>query len=190
MLAQSILAKHVTKTTALTMLGTLLILAFLFILFSYVGELSALKKGYGVWDAFKYVMWDAPNNINRIIPISALIGAVLGLSSLASSSELIVMRAAGVSLWKIVSWVMRPAFFLVVLSLVLMQWIVPYTSEHAKSIKSQRSAAALGEVRGYWSREGDRFIYIDYANSSGALNRVQVINLTENHYLESVIMAE
>ncbi len=190
MFAQNILAKHVTKTTALMMLGTLLVLAFLFVLFSYVGELSALKKGYTAWDAFKYVLWDSPHNINRIIPIASLIGAVLGLGSLASNSELIVMRASGISLWKIVGWVMRPALLLVVLSLVTTQWIIPYTSEQAKSIKSQRTIAALGEVRGYWSREGQRFIYIDYANSSGNLNHVRVTDFDENNHLKSVILAE
>jgi len=190
MFAQKILAKHVTKTTASMMIGTLLILAFLFILFAYVGELSSLKKGYNAWDAFRYVLWDAPHNINRIIPIAALIGAVLGLGSLASNSELITMRAAGVSLWKIVGWVMRPALLLVVIFVISMQWVIPYSSEQAKSIKSQRSIAALGEVRGYWSREGQRFIYIDYANSKGALNHVQIINFSENNHLESVVMAE
>ncbi|SPL70806.1 LPS export ABC transporter permease LptG [Acinetobacter stercoris] len=190
MLAQSILAKHVTKTTALMMLGTLIVLAFLFILFSYIGELSDIKKGYSAWDAFKYVLWDSPHNINRIFPIAALIGAVLGLGSLASNSELIVMRASGVSLWKIVGWVMRPALLLVVMSLAVTQWVIPYTSEKAKSVKSQKSVAALGEVRGYWSREGQRFIYIDYANSSGNLNRVQVSDFDENYRLQSVIHAE
>lgn len=190
MVAQKILARHVTKTTALMMIGTLLVLAFLFVLFAYVGELGSVKKGYSAWDAFKYVLWDAPRNINKIIPIGALIGAVLGLGSLASNSELIVMRSAGVSLWRIVAWVMRPALLLVVFSLTLTQWVIPYTSEQAKSVKSQRTVAALGEVRGYWSREGQRFIYIDYANSSGNLNHVQVTNLTANNQLESVILAE
>ena len=32
--------------------------------------------------------------------LAALIGAVLGLGTLASNSELIVMRAAGISLWR------------------------------------------------------------------------------------------
>jgi lipopolysaccharide export system permease protein len=58
MLAQKILSRYVTKTT-LMMLGTLLVLVFLFILFSYIGELGSLKEGYA-WDAFKYVMWDSP----------------------------------------------------------------------------------------------------------------------------------
>ncbi len=60
MLAQKILSRYVTKTTTLMMLGTLLVLVFLFILFSYIGELGSLKEGYGAWDAFKYVMWDSP----------------------------------------------------------------------------------------------------------------------------------
>ena len=125
MLAQKILSRYVTKTTTLMMLGTLLVLVFLFILFSYIGELGSLKEGYGAWDAFKYVMWDSPHNVIKLIPIAALIGAVLGLGSMASNSELIVMRGSGVSLWRIVGWVMRPAFLLVILSFCISEWVIP-----------------------------------------------------------------
>ena len=190
MIGQKLLAKHVTYTTAITMLGTTLILAFLFVLFSYIGELSSLKEGYGAWDAFLYVMWDAPQNLNKILPISALIGAVIGLGSMASNSELIVMRAAGVSLWRIVGWVMRPALLLVVLSFVISQWVIPVTNEQATKVKSQRSVASFGEVRGYWTREGQRFIYVDYANANGELSRVNVINFDDSYRLQSVTQAE
>ncbi|MFW1802437.1 LptF/LptG family permease, partial [Acinetobacter nematophilus] len=88
---------------------------------------------------------------------------VLGLGSMASNSELIVMRAAGSSLWRIVGWVMRSAMLLVVLSFALSEFVIPYTNEQPKSIKSHRSVAALGELKGNWTREGQRFIYIDYA---------------------------
>lgn len=190
MLAQKILARHVTLTTSATMLGTTVVLAFLFILFSYIGELGSLKAGYGAWEAFLYVMWDAPYNLNKILPISALIGAVLGLGSLASNSELIVMRASGVSLWRIVSWVMRPALLLVLLSFAISQWVIPYTKEQASSIRNQSSVARLGEVRGYWSREGQRFIYIDYANESGQLNHVKSMTFDQNYRLTSQMQAE
>lgn len=190
MLSTKILARHVTLTTFLTMLGTTLVLAFLFVLFSYVGELSNLTQDYGPWKALQYVLWDAPYNFNRILPISALIGAVLGLGSLASNSELIVMRAAGVSLWRIVGWVMRPALLLVVLSLLSVQWVLPYTKEQAHRIKNQHSERSLGEVRGYWVREGQRFIYIDYANSAGKLSQVKVINFDDNYHLKSLMKAQ
>jgi lipopolysaccharide export system permease protein len=160
------------------------------VLFTYLGELGELKDGYGAWDAFLHVLWGAPNALYEILPISALIGAVLGLGTLASNSELIVMRSVGVSLWRIVGWVMRSALLLVVLSFALSEWVIPYTNEKADSIKSHRSAAELGEVKGYWSREGQRFIYIDYANSKGQLKNVQVIDFDDSYRLRGSLDAE
>lgn len=190
MLARRIVAKHVTKTTLLAMLGATAVLASLQILFTNLGELSDLKQGYTAWNALQYVLWGAPRYLYEILPIAALIGAVLGLGSMASNSELIVMRAAGISLWRIVGWVMRSAMLLVVLSFLLTQFVIPYTNEQAKSIKSHRSVAALGEVKGYWTREGQRFIYIDYANSQGTLKQVQVVDFDENYRMKSLLNSE
>ena len=150
MFARRIVAKHVTKTTAMAMLGATAILSVLQILFTYLGELGSLKEGYGAWDALRYVLWGAPQYLYEILPIAALIGSVLGLGTLASNSELIVMRSVGVSLWRIVGWVIRSALILVVLSFALSEWVIPYTNEQAKGVKSHRTAAELGEVRGAW----------------------------------------
>ena len=190
MLARRIVAKHVTRATALAMLGATAILSGLQILFTYLGELGELKDGYGAWQALLYVLWGAPSALYEILPISALIGAVLGLGTLASNSELIVMRAAGVSLWRIVGWVMRSALLLVVLSFALSEWVIPYSSEQAKSVKSHRAAAELGEVKGYWTREGQRFIYIDYANAQGELRHVQVTDFDNDYRLRGTLNAE
>ena len=189
MLARRIVAKHVTKTTVLAMLGTTLVLSFLQVLFTYLGELGSLKPEYTAWHAFLYVLWCAPRYLYEILPVAALIGSVLGLGALASNSELIVMRAAGISLWRIVGWVMRSALLLIVLSFALSEWVIPYTNEKAQSIKTQRSVAALGEVKGYWSREGQRFVYIDYANAQGQLRHVQALNFDQNYRLESFMTA-
>lgn len=190
MLARRLVAKHVTKTTALAMLGATAILAGLQILFTYLGELGDLKDGYSAWNALQYVLWNGPNYLYEILPISALIGAVLGLGTLASNSELIVMRSVGVSLWRIVGWVIRSALLLVILSFALSEWVIPYTNEKAKSVKSHQSVAQMGEVKGYWSREGQRFIYIDYANSKGQLKNVEVIDFDNNYRLRGTLQAE
>jgi len=190
MLARRIVAKHVVKTTVLAMLGTTLVLSFLQILFTYLGELGSLKDNYNAWQAFLYVLWGAPSYLYEILPVAALIGSVLGLGALASNSELIVMRSIGISLWRIVGWVMRSALLLIVLSFVLSEWVIPYTNEKAQSIKKQRSVATLGEVKGYRSREGQRFTYIDYANSQGQLRNIQSIDFDENYRLQSFITAD
>lgn len=190
MFARRIVAKHVTQTTLFAMLGATVILSALQVLFTYLGELGSLKDDYTAWDALKHVLWAAPHYLYEILPISALIGSVLGLGTLASNSELIVMRASGISLWRIVGWVVRSALVLVILAFALSEWVIPYTNEQAKSVKSHRSVAELGEVKGYWTREGDRFIYIDYANAQGELSKIQVVDFNDKQHLKGVISAE
>ncbi len=184
MFSTPILSKHVTQTTVLAMFGATAVLSGLQILFTYLSELGDLNEQFTAWQALLYVLWGAPRYLNEILPISALIGSVLGLGALASSSELVVMRAVGISLWRIVFWVIRAALILVVLSFVLSEWIIPYTNEQAKGIKQQQTAAKLGEVKGYWSREGQRFIYVDYANAQGQLKGIQTLDFDENFRLQ------
>lgn len=190
MLARRIIAKHVTSTTTYAMLGATVILSALQVLFTYLGELSALNESYTAWRALLYVLWSASTYIYQVLPIAALIGAVLGLGSLASNSELIVMRSAGISLWRIVGWVIRSALILVLLSFALSEWVIPYSTEQAKSVKDHRSVNALGEVNGYWTREGQRFIYIDYANAKGQLKHVQVVDFDDSYHLKGVLNAQ
>lgn len=57
MLARRIVAKYVTKTTALAMFGTTVVLSILQVLFTYLGELGELKPDYNAWQALIYVLW-------------------------------------------------------------------------------------------------------------------------------------
>ena len=189
MLARRIVAKHVTKSTALAMLGATAVLSVLQVLFTYLGELGALNENYNAWQALLYVMWGAPRYLYEILPIAALIGAVLGLGTLASNSELVIMCSIGISLFCIVGWVIRSALILVILSFALSEWVIPYTNEQAKGVNVHRCVNALGEVKGYWTREGQRFIYIDYANAQGQLKHVQVVDFDEGYHLKGVLNA-
>lgn len=190
MISCRILSRHVMKTTGLAMLGAVVVLLFLQLLFSYLAELGNLKPHYNAWQALIYVLWDAPRKLLQLLPISALMGAVIGLGTLASNSELVVMRAAGVSLWRIVGWVIRPALLLVVLSFALSQWVIPYSNDRAEMVKKSAYTAELGEVRGYWSKEGQRFIYVDYANSQGQLQDIQLIDFDKNYRITQTTNAQ
>lgn len=185
MLARKIVARHVVSTTLFAMLGAVVLLSGLQVLFSYLAELRDLKETYTAWDALKYVLWGSPYYMNQVIPIAALIGAVIGLGTMASNSELVVMRASGIGLWRIVSWVMRSALFFVLLSFVLTEWVIPYTNEQAKKAQNAQYVASLGEVRGYWTQEGQRFIYVDYANANGQLRQIKTFDLNEQYHLKS-----
>lgn len=186
-----ILARHVSRTTGFAMLGATLLLWFLQVLFSYIGQLGELKDDYRALDALVYVLWEAPRYLYELLPVAGLIGAVVGLGTLASSSELVVMRAAGVSLWRIVGWVLRPAVLLMVASLALSEWVLPYASEQAQAVRAQHSSPVrLGEVKGYWSRDQRQFVYVEYANSAGQLRQIQIIQLDAAQRLQYTIRAQ
>lgn len=185
-----ILANHVSRVTGLAMLGATILLLLLQILFTYLGELGDLKDSYNAWAALRYVLWESPRYLYELLPIAALMGSVIGLGTLASNSELVVMRAAGQSLWRIVGWVLRPAVGLMVLSLMISEWVIPYSNERAQAVRSESSrSVSLGEVRGYWIREQDRFVYVEYANSAGQLRHVELLQFDQNQHLTRSLTA-
>lgn len=191
MINQRILAKHVSKTAGLAMFGTALLLVFLFVLFTYLSEFAELKEGYGALDALRYVLWQSPKFLYQLMPVAALIGAVLGLGTLASNSELIIMRSAGISLWRIVRWVVRPALVMVVVAFALSEWVLPYSEQQAKQVQQKSGVKAkVGSVQGYWTREGNRYIYIDYANSMGQLKNIHILEMDSNSRLRQTVHAE
>jgi lipopolysaccharide export system permease protein len=191
MIGVNILAKHVSKTAGLAMFGTALLLVFLFVLFTYLAEFAELKAGYTAMDALRYVLWQSPKFLYQLMPVAALIGAVLGLGTLASNSELIIMRSAGISLWRIVGWVVRPALVMVVVAFALSQWAMPYSEQQAKQIRQQSGIKTkVGSVQGYWTRDGNRYIYIDYANSLGQLKNIHVLEMDDNRHLRQTLSAQ
>ena len=184
------LPRHVTRVTGLAMLGSAFLLVFLFSLFTYLAELGELKGSYGAWQAMQYVLWQTPAFLYQLLPIAGLMGALMGLGTLASNSELIVMRAAGVSLWRIVRWSLRPALLLIILSFALSEWVLPYTNQQATLVRQQAGKSSIGKVEGYWTREGERYIYIGYADTQGQLRHVRMIDLDQNKRLQQITYAE
>ena len=177
-----IMRRHVSKVTFTAMIGVVLILLVVQMLFVFLGQIGDLNDKYRIADALRFVLFETPNNLYPILPIGALVGAVVGLGSLASSSELVVMRASGISVWRIVGWVLRPALLLGLFAFALSQWVIPPASQSSQFI---RSGAAVRDqaVHGYWHKEGNEFTYIAYANDSGELGWVKSFHFSADQRL-------
>lgn len=64
----------------------------------FVDELGNIGKGnYGTLQALIFAALELPHYAFRMLPMAALLGAMLGLGNLATHSELIAIRAGGVS---------------------------------------------------------------------------------------------
>ncbi len=82
--------------------------------------------------------------------MSALIGCLIGLGTLASSSELTIMRAAGVSLGRIVVAVMKPMLVLMLVGVLIGEYVAPWSENIAQATRAsaqgagKRRAASVG----------------------------------------------
>lgn len=165
------LGRYVSVSVLASMLLVQALLLGLDLVFSFIGELDNVKGSYGAWDAFQYTLYVMPGHIYTILPMSALIGALVGLGALASSSELTVMRAAGISISRIVSWVMAGALSIILLGLALGEFVVPHTDQRAETLKARAQGQDYvpGRISGYWQREGHELINIQLVTPEGQL---------------------
>lgn len=181
------LPSYVSRTVLGAMLLVLVLLLGLEMVFSFLGELEELKGKYTATEALVYIGLTAPQRLYDMLPIAALIGGIVGLGMLATASELTVMRAAGVSIRRIVWWVVRPALVLIVLGLLLGQYVVPHTQE----IAEKRRALALeqtylaGWLNSYWHREGQDLVRIGRVEPDGKLFDMVFFRLSPEGRLEA-----
>ncbi len=69
--------------------------------------------------------------------MAALIGGLIGLGMLASSSELVVMQAAGLSRLNIISSVMKTAVLMMLLVMAVGEWGAPVSDRAARELRTK-----------------------------------------------------
>ena len=88
-------------------------------LFLFANQQDDIGVGtYSAIDALWFVLLNLPQQLYEFMPIGVMIGALLGLGALARGSELTVMRAAGVSVWRIAGSVAMAGVVLVAVAVV------------------------------------------------------------------------
>jgi lipopolysaccharide export system permease protein len=124
---------------------------------SYINDLDDVEGDYGAFQVLLYLGMRLPWRFYQYAPVGVLIGALIGLGSMASSNELTVMRAAGRSLTRILWGVMKPIILVVVVVLLTAEYISPRTEQFASAwrLEKLQGEGAVLTQRGGWQREGD-----------------------------------
>lgn len=185
------LSGYVSRSVFAAMLVVLLLLLGLDVVFSFIAELEDLKADYRAPEALLYVLLTAPRRAYDLLPIAALVGGIAGLGMMANHSELTVIRAAGVSIIRIVWWVLKPALVLVVAGLLLGQYVIPQTEKLAEFHRAKALGQPVAEsaLRAYWHREGDRVIRIGTVEAEGVLKNLLILRLDGTGQLVAAVRA-
>lgn len=187
----SLLSHYVGRIVLTSMLMVLVLLLGLDLVFSFLGELEELKEGYQAQQALVFSVLSLPFRLCDMMPIAALIGGIVGLGLLANNAELTVMRAAGISVWRLVWWVIKPAMALVVLSLLFAEYVVPISQQMADSGKAKALGVhyKVGELSSYWQRQGNTFIKMQSVTPDGVLHGVSFYQFDDHGQLQQTQFA-
>ncbi|MBN4081905.1 MAG: LPS export ABC transporter permease LptG [Gammaproteobacteria bacterium] len=170
--------RYIARSIAWSSLFVTLILLTLFVFIDFIGELGDAGKGdYGVVHALIYVVLTLPALLYQLFPVLALLGTLVGLALLANHGELMAIRAAGVSLWRILGSVSMIGLVFVVLSFVVGEWVAPKSGVFAEQYKSrlQSGDASLTKTKsGYWLRKKNNFIYVEGIADDGKPGGVDI----------------
>jgi lipopolysaccharide export system permease protein len=158
-------------------------------LFLFIGQQDDIGHGsYTAFDAAKYVLLNLPEQAWALLPVSALIGSLMGLGSLARGSEITVIRAAGISPWRIALSALMAAGILIVLEVGLGEFIAPHLQTAARQNKafSKLSEVTFGGGGGAWVRDGDRIISAARQSGERQFGGMMVFELSPDHHLKAI----
>lgn len=160
------LNRYLGRTVLAASLGSLVVLVFLLFISSLVAEIQDLSGNYTLGSALAYVAWQLPSHIHESLTFAAFLGCVIGLGIHASANELVIFRAAGVSMVRIVWATMRPVLLLVGGGLLWGEYVTPVSLQLAEGVKasSQADDGALASSAGHWYLEDNTFLYFSGLN--------------------------
>jgi lipopolysaccharide export system permease protein len=158
----SLLDRYIGRAVLFGITAVLALLLVLIGFFEVIAELEDVTGGYTSMMAYTYVALTLPRYTYELFPIATLLGSLIGLGALASHSELMAMRAAGVSIGRIVAATLKSGLLVLLLVLLVGEYLAPQAELEAQRMKMQALSdqISLKTRYGFWSRDDNTFINI------------------------------
>ena len=182
-----LLDRYIAKTvlSAIGLVTLMLIGLQIFILF--VNQLEDLGKlDFGMWQATVFVLLQMPYQVYLFFPMASLLGSLIGLGILANNSELVVMRAAGMSIGQITRAVLKASLVVIILVTCIGELLVPQMAQYANDYKTSAltGGQTLRTAQGIWVRYGNDFISIGQILPDKILQDVYQFRFDSEHQLQ------
>ena len=187
-----IIDRYIGKTIFAATFLSLFVLMGLSGIIKFVEQMKNVGQGtYDVWTAAYFVILKMPLELTIFFPMAALIGALIGLGSLASSSELVVMQSAGMSKFRIATAVLKTAIPMVFAVMFLAEFVAPATDKQAYEVRDEarHSKSSVENKYGVWIKDESDFISVGRMNSESQLFNIQMYHFNDKMQLQSALLA-
>ena len=163
------------------------------IFMEFIGQLSKIGSAhYGLKQAFLYVLTQLPSDLYQLFPMAGFLGCLIGLGKLASSSQLIVMRAAGVSIPRVTGSVVKAVLLVIIMVTFIGEFIAPRLESKGALMRSLALSQVVGyqALGGVWLRDRNSFIHIDSIESKNKIRNVSCFQFSQHQLLSAAFALE
>lgn len=173
-------------------------LTILMLMFNLLDQLGSSAARYRLPEILWFVTLTAPRSAYVVFPVSALLGALIGIGGLAAMNELVAFRTAGVSRVRIAGSAIGAALLVTIPVLLMGEWLAPAAEAQARAFKQRAlvGTVLVGGPTGLWIRDGDDFVNIQrplLSNDTGEadveFHDVQVYSYDDDLRLRQVTRA-
>ncbi len=180
------LSNHIGTTVFASIGVALLVLIGLDAVGEIIDQSGRLGRNYHFPDALIYVGTLLPSRLYEFMPFGCLIGCLIGLGILQGNSEVVVMRAAGVSPLQVVGFVLKPVLVFIVLAMAIGEYFSPYLDQLAEGRREYllKGESAQDSTTGFWNREGNEFMHFNAVFPGGVLYGVTRYRFTDDKTIE------
>ena len=187
-----ILDKYIAKQILISIFTILGILIVVVGLLDLVDELKKVDAEYSLSLAFLYVLLNIPQNIYEVFPIATLMGSLIGLSKLSSTSELNAVKSSGISFPKIIFISLRAGLLIMLFTFLIGEFIAPKGQQLANEVKnlSQSNRLSMKNTDGIWIKSKDSFIHIAKVFPDKIIEEVSLYRFNNKQQLMESVYAE
>jgi len=188
-----ILDRYIVKTMAFYTSGVMFVWLGVYAFLNFINEIDKIGQvNYTALEAMLYVALDLPSVVYTHSSVIILLGSLLALGHLASTSQLVILRGSGVSIIKITKTVVKIALIFIFFVIIVGEFIAPLATQYAENSR----AKALGHnitvknQQGFWLKDGNSIVNVGKNFDGHLFANVTLINLKNSHELDSVIFSK
>jgi lipopolysaccharide export system permease protein len=178
----------VLQSTAMVMAVLLALFGFI----TFVGEFGDIGRGnYGALQAAIFTLLLMPNIMYQIFPLMVLMGGIIGLGVLAGNSELIVIRAAGISVWRLIWSVMKVGLLLTILMVLIGEFVAPVSELRAQALRAEALSEKVSfrSDMGLWARDGNNVVHIKDLLAPESVGNVSIYTFDAQQHMKTITYA-
>jgi lipopolysaccharide export system permease protein len=185
----TILDRYILRAIFGSVAMVLVVLMTLGGLFLFLSQQDDIGAGsFDTGKALTFVLLNLPQQAWEFLPIAALIGTLTGLGLLARSSEITVMRAAGLSVWRVAAAATLGGVLIAAAGFAVGGFLAPPLTQVAKQQKAFAKFANVSFAGrgGAWLRDGDLIVNVEQQSADDEFGGMVLYRLTPEQQLVSV----